>query len=86
MWSYTAYREIKTLRSDLVASQVALKDSQHSVKLEKKVFSQYDDVCTNFISWTRDNAFFKDVENAKVMFGELDKAIMALARKYNRKV
>jgi len=85
------HREIKTLRSDLVASQVALskaekgtdKKAEYAKKVEG-IFTEYDEKTVAFINYIYDNAFFQDVPNAQLVYKEWSDSIDGLARKHNK--
>lgn len=91
MWSYTAHREIRTLRNDLVASQVALegkrkeaaKKNEYSKKIED-IFTEYDEKTVAFVNYIYDNAFFQDGPKAQLVYKEWSDSIDSLARKHNK--
>lgn len=96
MWSYTAHREIKTLRNDLVALQEALhKTENESNDLEERldkslrqkkemerIVLDYDRASTGLVEWTKDNAFFKDNKGARSKYEAWEETVDFLGREY----
>lgn len=91
MWSYTAHREIKTLRSDLVASQVALDSKEEelsasttSSRKAHKLLSEYDAAVVAYISWVSENAKFDDINEAITKYDHLFDLTEKVAKKYKK--
>jgi len=91
MWSYTAHREIKTLRGDLVASQEALANEREELSASTtsnrkahKLLSEYDAAVVAYINWVAENARFDDINDAITKYDHLFDLTEKVAKKYKK--